>query len=57
MLYTKGSFEICRERMFVKQRRTRGWSSYLLSKKIFMLKQKSSNIYMTGFNSVRKFLS
>ena len=57
MLYTNGSFEICQERMFLKQRRTHGWSSYLLLKKIFILKQKSSNLYMIGFNSVRKFLS
>jgi len=57
MLYTNRSFEICQERMFVKQRRTHGWSTYLLSKKILMLKQKSSNLYMIGFNSVRKFLS
>jgi len=33
MLYTNGSFEICQERMFVKQRWTHGWSTYLLSKK------------------------
>ena len=57
MLYTNGSLEICQEQMFVKQRRKRGWSSYLLPKKIFMLKQKSSNLYMIGFKSVRKFLS
>jgi len=38
MLYINGSFEICQERMFVKQRWTHGWSNYLLSKKIFMLK-------------------
>jgi len=30
MLYTRGSFEICQERLFVKQRRTHRWSSYLL---------------------------
>ena len=29
-LYTNGSFEICQERMFVKQRRKHRWSSYLL---------------------------
>ena len=40
MLYTNGSFEICQERMFVKQRRKNGWSSYLLPKKIFILNQK-----------------
>ena len=43
--------------MFVKQRWTHGWSNHLLSKKIFMLKQKSSNLYMIRFNSVRKYLS
>jgi len=32
MLYTNGSFEICQERMFVKQRRKDGWSTYLLQK-------------------------
>jgi len=55
MLYTSVSFEICQERMFVKQRRTHGWSTYLLSKEIFMLKQKSSNLYMICFNSLKKF--
>ena len=55
MLYTNGSFEICQKRMFVKQRRTHGWSTYLLSKKIFMLKQKSSNLYMICFKSVKSF--
>ena len=30
MLYTRGSFEICQERLFVKQRRKHSWSSYLL---------------------------
>ena len=44
MLYINGSFEICQQRMFVKQHWTHGWSTYLLSKKIFMLKQKSSNL-------------
>ena len=57
MLYTTRSFEICQEWMFVKQRRTHGWSIYLLSKKILVLKQKSSNLYIIGFNSVTKFLS
>jgi len=46
MLYTNESFDICQERMFVKQRQTHGRSTYLLSKKIFMLKQKSSNLYI-----------
>jgi len=27
MLYTNGSFEICQDRKFVKQRRKHGWSS------------------------------
>jgi len=49
MLYTNGSFEICQEQMFVKQHRKNGWSTYFLSKKIFMLKQISSNIYMICF--------
>jgi len=40
MLYTNKPFEICQERMFVKQRPTHGWSTYLLPKKIFMLKKK-----------------
>jgi len=56
MLYTNGSFEICQERMFVKQRQTHSWSTYLLSKKIFVLKYKSSNLYMICFNSVKKSL-
>jgi len=30
---TNGSFEICQERMFVKQHRKNGWSIYLLPKK------------------------
>ena len=30
MLYTRGSFEICQERMFVKQRGKHSWSSYSL---------------------------
>jgi len=38
MLYTNGSFEICQERIFVKQRWTHGWRTYLLSKKIFEAK-------------------
>ena len=56
MFYTNGSFQICQEQIFVKQSRKHGWSSYLLPKKIFVLKQKSSILYMVGFNSVRKFL-
>jgi len=40
MLYTNGSFEICQEQMFVKQRQKIGWSIYLLLKKICILKQK-----------------
>jgi len=38
ILYTNGSFEICQERMFVKQHQKNGWSIYLLPKKIFILK-------------------
>ena len=40
MFYTNGSFEIWKERMFVKQHRKNDWSIYLLLKKIFMLKQR-----------------
>jgi len=49
MLYTNGSFEICQVWMFVKQRRTHGWSSYLPGKNIFVPKQKSSNLYIIMF--------
>jgi len=56
MLCTDGSFEICQERMFVKQRRKDDWSIYLLPKKISMLKQKSSNLYIICSNSVKMFL-
>ena len=38
----------------LKQRWTHSWSTHLLSKKIFMLKQKSSNLYRIGFNSSKK---
>jgi len=55
MLYTNGSFEICQERMFVKQHRKNGWSSYLLPKNIFMLKKRSSNLYIIGFKSKETF--
>ena len=48
MLYTNGSFEICQERMLVKQRRTHGWSTYLLSKKILKIfkKKNKKKIYI-----------
>ena len=49
MLYTNGSFEIWQVRMFVKQRRTHGWSSYLPGKNIFVLKQKSPHLYIIMF--------
>ena len=52
-----GHLKSAKNECFVKQRRTHGLSTYLLSKKIFMLKQKSSNLYMIGFKSARKFLS
>jgi len=42
--------------MFVKQRRKNGWSSYLPGKNIFILKQKSSNLYIYVL-SVKTFLS
>ena len=48
-IFTNGSFEICQERMFVKQRRKNGWSIYLLRTKIFILKQKYSNLYIIMF--------
>ena len=57
MLHTNRSFELCQERMFVKQHQKDGWSIHLLSKKIFMLKQKSSNLYMICFKSAKKLLS
>jgi len=47
--YTHRSFEICQVRMLVKQRRTHGWSSYLPGKNTFILKQKSSNLYIIMF--------
>jgi len=40
MLYINRAFEICQERMFVKQRRKNSWSIYLLPKKIFIYRQK-----------------
>ena len=49
MLYTNGPFEDCQVRMFAKQRRTHGWSSYLSGKNIFVPKQKSSNLYIIMF--------
>ena len=54
LYYTHGSSEICQKRGFVKQHRRNGWSIYLLPKKIFMLKQKSSNFYMICSKSVKK---
>ena len=44
-----GPFEDCQVRMFVKQRRTHGWSSCLPGKNIFVTKQKSSNLYIIMF--------
>jgi len=46
MLYTNGSFEICQERMFVKQHRKNGWSINLLPKKYLYSSKKRSNLYM-----------
>ena len=50
MLYTNRSFEIWQVRMFVKQCRTHGWSSYLPGKNIFIPQQKSSNLYIIMFS-------
>ena len=52
-LYTNGPFEMCLVRMFLKQRQTHNSSSYLPGKKIFMLKQKLSHLYMICSNSVK----
>jgi len=45
MFYTNGSFEICQERMFVKQRRKHSLSSYLLPKKNIYSQAKIGQIY------------
>jgi len=45
MFYTNGSFEICQERMFVKQRRKHSLSSYLLPKKNIYTQAKIGQIY------------
>jgi len=49
MLYPNRRFEIWQVRMFVKQCQTHGWSSCLPGKNIFILKQKSSNLYIIMF--------
>ena len=49
MLYPNRRIEIWQVRMFVKQRRTHGWSSYFPGKNIFILKEKSSNLYIIMF--------
>jgi len=54
MLYPNRRIEICQVRMFVKQRRTHGWSSYLPGKNIFIPQQKSSNLYIIMFE-VKRF--
>ena len=49
MLYPNRRIKICQVKMFVKQRRTHGWSSYLPRKNIFIPQQKSSNLYIIMF--------
>ena len=49
MLYPNRRFEIWQVWMFVKQRRTHGWSTYLPGKNIFIPQQKSSNLYIIMF--------
>jgi len=49
MLYPNRRIEIWQVRMFVKQRRTHGWSSCLPGKNIFIPQQKSSNLYIIMF--------
>ena len=46
MLYPNRRIEIWQVRMFVKQCRTHGWSSYFPGKNIFIPQQKSSNLYI-----------
>ena len=46
MLYPNRRIEIWQVRLFVKQRRKHGWSSYLPGKSIFIPQQKSSNLYI-----------
>ena len=48
-LCTDGPFEDCKVRMFVKQRQTHSWSSYLPGKNIFNPQQNSSNLYIIMF--------
>ena len=56
-LYTNGSFVICPEQMFVKQRRKNGWSIYLQPKKYLYSSKNRSNLYMICSHSVKKLLS
>ena len=49
MLYPNRRIEIWQVRMFVKQRRTHSWRSYLPGKNIFIPQQKSSNLYIIMF--------
>ena len=53
-LCVNGPFEDCKVRMFVKQRRTHGWSSYLPGKNIFIPQHKSSNLYIIVFEVSEK---
>ena len=49
ILYPNRRIEIWQVQMFVKQRRTQGWSSYLPVRNIFIPQQKSSNLYIIMF--------
>ena len=49
MLYPNRRIEIWQVRMFVKQRRTQCWSSYLPGKNIFVPQQISSNLHIIMF--------
>ena len=49
MLYPNRRIEIWQVRMFVKQRRTHGWSSFLPGKNTFIPQQKLSNLYIIMF--------
>ena len=49
MFYPNRRIEIWQVRMFVKQRRLHGWSSYLPGKNVLIPQQKSSNLYIIMF--------
>ena len=45
MLHTNGSFKICQERMFVKQCRTHGWSTYCRQKYLCWSKNRQNSTW------------